>query len=242
MAPDLSLAGPGTPGYASRVGPRWRLVLGLSLAVLAADQLTKMSVVLHLTPGIAAAHLAEKGERLRDRSHQRDVVRELGLVEALRRYYFEVEAPCEARGSLCPEVRVIDGFWSWRYTENRGAAFSLFAKMGKLRLPFLLTFTVVALGFLLSYVRRLKDDQQPLVVALALILGGALGNLADRAHFGYVVDFVLWYYGSFRWPVFNLADSAIVAGALLIGLVSVLEWLALRRKGHAGVAEAGTEG
>ncbi|MBK6687114.1 MAG: signal peptidase II [Deltaproteobacteria bacterium] len=222
---------------------RWRLVLGLSLLVLVADQWTKMLAVLHLTPGIATAHSADKGERLIDRAHQRDVVRELSLFEAFRRYYFEVEAPCESRGSLCPEVQVIDGFWSWRYAENRGAAFSLFAKMGKgLRLPFLLTVTTFGLAFLLSYVRKLRDDQQVLMVALSLILGGGLGNLVDRTHFGYVVDFVLWYYGTFRWPIFNVADTAIVTGGCLIGLVSLLELAQARRKGHAGVAEPRTEG
>lgn len=242
MAGAPSLAARNTPGY-GRAMSRWRLVLGLSLLVLVADQWTKMLAVLHLTPGIATAHLADKGERLIDRAHQRDVVRELSLFESLRRFYFEVEAPCDSRGSLCPEVRVIDGFWSWRYAENRGAAFSLFAKMGKgLRLPFLLTVTVVGLGFLLSYVRKLRDDQQALMVALSLILGGGLGNLIDRTHFGYVVDFILWYYGSFRWPVFNVADTAIVTGGCLIALLSVLEFLEGRRKAHAGVAEPRTEG
>jgi signal peptidase II len=54
----------------------------------------------------------------------------------------------------------------------------------------------------------------------ALVIAGALGNLVDRLRFGYVVDFVDWYYGSYHWPAFNVADSAIVAGAVLLVLFS----------------------
>jgi signal peptidase II len=224
--------------YVSKMPRRWRLALALVFGVLFADQVTKMLAVQHLTPGIAASYLADRGETLRDRAHQRDVNREIGFLEATRKFY-SVESPCNGRGSMCPEVRVIDGFWSWRYAENVGAAFSLFRGMNEsFRLPMLLGFAVIAVIFMFVYVHRLTDDQLLLTTSLGLIIGGALGNFADRLHLGYVIDFILWYQGSFRWPVFNVADSAIVVGGCLIGLSSIIELVQQRRQGHGSVAES----
>ena len=74
--------------------------------------------------------------------------------------------------------------------------------------------------------------------ALALILGGALGNLVDRITTGLVVDFIEVGVGRYRWPVFNVADTAIVVGAGLIGLSSLIELIKERRQPHGGVAES----
>ena len=64
--------------------------------------------------------------------------------------------------------------------------------------------------------KRLQANQSWLAISLALILGGALGNLWDRLWLGYVVDFIQWYYQGFYWPTFNVADSAISVGAVMM--------------------------
>jgi signal peptidase II len=63
---------------------------------------------------------------------------------------------------------------------------------------------------------RLHRNERLLAIALALILGGAIGNLIDRIFFGYVIDFIQVYYASWYWPAFNIADSAITVGATLL--------------------------
>jgi signal peptidase II len=71
--------------------------------------------------------------------------------------------------------------------------------------------------------RRVAREDWRNAFPFALIIAGALGNLVDRLRFGYVVDFVEWYVGSFYWPVFNLADSCIVVGAVLMVFYSLVQ-------------------
>ena len=141
---------------------------------------------------------------------------------------------------LCPEVKVFESGWSWRYAENKGAAWSMFARLPDgLRLPLLLGVSSLAVLFMLAFVRKVEPDQKALLVALGLLMGGALGNLVDRAHMGYVVDFILWYYGDFYWPTFNVADVGISTGMGLIILTSLMDYLASRRAvpAETGVAQ-----
>jgi signal peptidase II len=107
------------------------------------------------------------------------------------------------------DVPVIGGFFDLTLRFNTGAAFSLFASK-----PSILFFLIslVAIVTLLYFVRQLDADQKQQLIALGAILGGALGNLADRVRLGSVVDFLLLYYKSFAWPAFNVADSLIVVG------------------------------
>jgi len=116
-------------------------------------------------------------------------------------------------------VPVIPGFFRLTHLENPGAAFSLFADSpSALKTGLLIAVSVTALavvGFLL-WLRR--NDFNLTTVALALIMGGALGNLWDRLSDGKVTDFLDFYIGPHHWPPFNLADSAIVVGALLLML------------------------
>lgn len=102
-------------------------------------------------------------------------------------------------------------------THNRGAAFSFLHDAGGWQRWF---FTVLAIAvsiFILAWMRRASRDENWLVAALALVLGGAIGNVIDRIRFGYVVDFIQvhwkdqWYY-----PTFNVADSAITVGAVML--------------------------
>lgn len=121
--------------------------------------------------------------------------------------------------ALYAHIQIIPGIFRLTHTENTGAAFSLFADSpSHWKTGLLITFSVVAMiivSFLLWGQRRAFSWTG---VALSLILGGAVGNLWDRVASGRVVDFLLFYYHQYQWPVFNLADSCIVVGASLLVL------------------------
>ena len=113
---------------------------------------------------------------------------------------------------------VIPGFFNLTHVKNTGVAFGMFAESGRDGGAWLLTALGVAvLGFVAVYFWRLPGDHKLLQAALALILGGAVGNLIDRAAVGAVTDFIDLYYGSYHWHTFNIADSAITIGICLIG-------------------------
>lgn len=109
--------------------------------------------------------------------------------------------------------------WSWfnlMLTYNTGAAFSFLADAGGWQRWFFLGLgSAVSIG-LVVWLTRLKPEEKWLAVALALILGGAVGNLIDRAWLGQVIDFIQLYYDRWYWPAFNVADSAITVGAALL--------------------------
>jgi signal peptidase II len=107
-------------------------------------------------------------------------------------------------------------------TYNTGAAFSFLADAGGWQRWFFLGLgTMVSVG-LIVWLWRLKPADQRLAAALALILGGAAGNLIDRAWLGQVIDFIQLYYDRWYWPAFNVADSAITVGAALLVVDSLL--------------------
>lgn len=111
-------------------------------------------------------------------------------------------------------VRLPGGFVSLDFTRNTGAAFSLFPSGGLL---LAIVGGVVCVGILLLY-PRVAHGSPGVRLALGLVLGGALGNLADRVRMGYVTDFIDLHW----WPVFNLADSSIFIGVLLLLLYPLL--------------------
>jgi len=104
---------------------------------------------------------------------------------------------------------------------NSGAAFSFLSQAGGWQRWFFVVIAVVVSVVLTLWLHRLPRHQTWLALALALILGGALGNVWDRIMLGYVVDFVDLYYGDWHWPAFNVADSAITLGAVLLVLDAV---------------------
>jgi len=114
---------------------------------------------------------------------------------------------------------LISGFFYLTHLENRGAAFSLFADSpSEWKIALLVLFSIVALVIVSALLWRSSHTMTTTGVGLALILGGALGNLWDRLLSGRVVDFLLFYIGSYQWPAFNVADSAIVVGAGLLAI------------------------
>ena len=120
---------------------------------------------------------------------------------------------------LYSHIQVIPGFFSLTHTENTGAAFSLFADSNAhWKTAMLIVFSVIALLVVSVLLWKNHHAHVATGVGLSLIMGGALGNLWDRLARGRVVDFLLFYVKRYQWPVFNLADSAIVVGAGLLVL------------------------
>lgn len=132
-----------------------------------------------------------------------------------------------ARQTLKPRhdsIVVINGFFDLVYSENPGAAFGLFRGIPGARW-FLLAVGVGAMVVIFSLLRRSKGEGFRLPAELGLLAGGAVGNIVERVSTGLVTDFVLWHYHDLQWPVFNIADAALVVGVigLLFDLRSVEE-------------------
>jgi signal peptidase II len=123
------------------------------------------------------------------------------------------------RIALYAHIQVIPGFFRLTHTENTGAAFSLFAdSTAPWKTGLLIAFSGIALVVVSVLLWKNHHTHVATGIGLSLIMGGALGNLWDRLARGRVVDFLLFYVKRYQWPVFNLADSAIVVGAGLLVL------------------------
>jgi signal peptidase II len=119
--------------------------------------------------------------------------------------------------NLHDSVPVFPGFFRLTHVQNSGAAFGLFAESSsEWKVAILILFSILALAVVSALLWKNSHSMTTTGVGLALILGGAVGNLWDRLLTGHVVDFFDFYLGSYHWPAFNVADSAIVIGALLL--------------------------
>lgn len=114
---------------------------------------------------------------------------------------------------------------------NTGAAFSFLSQAGGWQRWFFILLAVGISIFITVWLLKLPRQQRWLACSLALILGGAIGNLLDRAMLGYVVDFIDVYYRDLHWPAFNVADSAITVGAIML----VIDTLWLNKKKVSGI-------
>jgi len=132
------------------------------------------------------------------------------------------------------ETIPVTSWWSWTLVHNYGAAFGMLRNLpDSIRTVFFLSLPIGVLILLwFTYVKNFKHTEVLGPVAMGLVAGGALGNLVDRAKFGYVVDFIDWHYpsssesciplfykmssGACHWPVFNIADSAISTAMVLL--------------------------
>ncbi|MFO1433632.1 MAG: signal peptidase II [Candidatus Competibacteraceae bacterium] len=113
-------------------------------------------------------------------------------------------------------------FFNLTLLYNTGAAFSFLAQAGGWQHWFFLLLSLTISIALVIWLARLQRGQTLLAIALSLILGGAVGNLIDRIVHGHVIDFIQLYYQRWYWPAFNIADSAITVGAVLLVLDNLL--------------------
>ena len=118
---------------------------------------------------------------------------------------------------LHDSINVLPGFFHLTHVENRGAAFGLFSDSpSEWKIAVLILFSLVALVVVSTLLWKNSHVMSTTGFGLALILGGAIGNLWDRLLDGHVVDFLDFSVGGYHWPAFNVADSAIVIGALML--------------------------
>jgi signal peptidase II len=116
---------------------------------------------------------------------------------------------------IYPQVKtVISGYWEFRYSENRGAAFGMLREIPGAHLAFALAAVAVAVGAAIYLGRARLRHPLRVAVELGFVVGGALGNAVDRVLFGRVTDFVVWRIGTHEWNTFNVADAALVVGIL----------------------------
>jgi len=147
---------------------------------------------------------------------------------AMRKYFFFIAAivllldrlakwAVATNIPLHDSVVVIPGFFHLTHVQNTGAAFGLFAESSaQWKVGALVSFSAVALVIVSALLWKNSHSFSTTTIGLSLILGGATGNLWDRMVSGHVVDFLDFYVGSYHWPAFNVADSAIVIGAILL--------------------------
>jgi signal peptidase II len=178
---------------------KWVLLAALFAALVFVDQWTKFLAVERLTHAFARAQ-------------------EASLAERVRGFY-----AFEHLESIATEPYYVwRPVWRMNYVENPGAAWGLFRGFSEaFRNAFFTAVSIAAVGFILHYYRKLRDDQRFLQLALAFVLSGAVGNFVDRVARGYVIDFVEWYWWNrpdIRWPTFNVADSLIVVGVAMLVL------------------------
>ncbi len=110
----------------------------------------------------------------------------------------------------------LTSFFNLTYVHNTGAAFSFLSEAGGWQRWFFALLALVISGVLIVWMVRLKQHERLMAAALSLVLGGAIGNLIDRVAYGYVIDFLDFYYQSWHWPAFNVADMAICLGVFLM--------------------------
>jgi signal peptidase II len=184
---------------------KWKVLAIIAGVWFVADQVTKYLAVGHLTSAfkVADAHT---------------------VPQKIRAFVSEKELLERRLADSTPVV--VTPFWQHRYTQNRGAAWGVLSGAGeRFRVPFFYLVSIAAVIFIFSYYRKLRPEQRYLQVALALVLGGALGNALDRVLRGYVIDFIDWHWfdpywmkPSLHWPTFNVADSGITVGLVMLFL------------------------
>jgi len=118
---------------------------------------------------------------------------------------------------LYHSLPVIDSFFHITHVTNPGGAFNFLASVDEsVRMPFFYVAALLALGALVYFLRQIPSRQTGLLIALAGVLGGAVGNLIDRIYFGAVTDFLDVFWRDHHWPAFNVADSFISVGVAIL--------------------------
>jgi signal peptidase II len=134
------------------------------------------------------------------------------------------------RLELHEAIEVIPGLLNWARAHNEGAAFSFLADAGGWQRWFFTGLAVVVSVVLVVWLSRTARTDWKTALPLALVIGGAIGNVIDRVRFGHVVDFIDVYYGAAHFPAFNIADSAISIGAVLLIAFGLFEGKGAQRR------------
>jgi signal peptidase II len=113
-------------------------------------------------------------------------------------------------------------YFQWFLSYNPGAAFSFLSDAGGWQRWFFTILAIVISILLLVWIKKLNDNEKLTAISLTMILGGAIGNLIDRLLYGHVIDFIQVWLGSYPWPAFNIADSAISVGAVILLATGIL--------------------
>jgi len=121
-----------------------------------------------------------------------------------------------AKMALYQSIIIIPGFFNLTHIQNPGGAFGFLAQQDStIRIAVFLVASTLAIGLIFLFYRQIPRSHPVLAASLALIFGGAIGNLIDRLRFGKVVDFLDFYIGNLHYPAFNVADSAITVGVTI---------------------------
>jgi len=135
------------------------------------------------------------------------------VIDQASKFYFE------SKLEMFQQIVIIPDLFSWTLAYNTGAAFSFLADSSGWQRWLFALIAIVVSAVLVVWLKRLGRDDTWLAIALALVLGGALGNLYDRVALGHVIDFILVHWqNSWYFPAFNVADSAITVGAIMLAL------------------------
>ena len=122
--------------------------------------------------------------------------------------------------SLYQSIQLIPNLFHITHIKNTGVAFGILSEFkGFFLKTFFILFTFLTIGVVGFFYCKLKPNQNAPALGIALIIGGAIGNLTDRIRLGGVIDFIDVHYYSLHWPAFNVADSAITIGSVLLGVL-----------------------
>jgi signal peptidase II len=176
---------------------RWTILLSIGLLVLILDQATKYWAVAHLTRAFQLEKATTPAEKI------------AVFLDDENRSRIRARPVVVSREHL-----------RFRYVENPGAAWGMFGSLPDgVRVPFFLAISAFAIAFIVAFYRRLPARERMLQIAMALILGGAIGNLVDRLLRGYVIDFIDVHWRNdpnLHFPTFNVADIGITVGVALL--------------------------
>jgi signal peptidase II len=131
----------------------------------------------------------------------------------------------QTRFQLGESIEVLSGYFNLTYVQNPGAAFGFLARSPEIfRENFFLIIPPLAMVLILYFLKTVKDNDHIQIFALSAVFGGALGNYIDRLRVGYVIDFLDFHLQhTYSWPAFNIADSAIVCGIIILFILSFKE-------------------
>ena len=137
------------------------------------------------------------------------------LVDQFTKYLADTALPLLVPQAIAPNFNLT-------LLYNYGAAFDFLSDAGGWQRWFFIVIAIVVTGVMTVWLTKLETNDRWTAAALAIVIGGAIGNLIDRIYHGYVIDFLDFYIGAHHWPAFNIADSAITVGAIILLISGII--------------------